>query len=59
MRRRLRALISDRKAATAVEYGLVVSLIVLAWLSAFSGLADVTVNMWDDVAIKVQTSSSP
>lgn len=59
MRRRLRALISNRKAATAVEYGLVVSLIVLAWLSAFSGLADVTVNMWDDVAIKVQTSSSP
>lgn len=58
MRKRLRALISDRKAATAVEYGLVVSLIVLAWLSAFSGLADVTVNMWDDVAMKVQTSSS-
>ena len=43
----------DRTAATAVEYGLIISLVVLAMVAALQGVADVTVTMWDDVRTKV------
>lgn len=49
MRKRLRALLIDRKAATAVEYGLIVSLIVIAMIASFKGTADSTIEMWNHV----------
>ncbi len=45
----LRALMSDRKGATAVEYGLIVSLIVIAMIASLDGVADATIDMWDQV----------
>lgn len=45
----LRALMSDRKGATAVEYGLIVSLIVIAMIASLNGVADATIDMWDHV----------
>jgi pilus assembly protein Flp/PilA len=44
-----RALI-DTKAATAVEYGLIISLVVLAIVAAITGVADANTGMWDDVS---------
>mgnify|MGYP005815842647 CR=1 FL=1 len=44
--------LSDR-GATAVEYGLILALIALAAIVAISGVANQTVDMWDDVANQV------
>ncbi|KQU62472.1 pilus assembly protein [Sphingomonas sp. Leaf339] len=46
-------LIDSRRAATAVEYGLIVALIVLAMLGALNSVAGVTTNMWGNVSTKV------
>ncbi len=46
----LRALKIDRKGATAVEYGLIVSLIVLAMLASLNGVANAAIGMWDHVS---------
>ncbi|OYX65487.1 MAG: pilus assembly protein [Sphingomonadales bacterium 32-64-17] len=48
----------DRSAATAVEYGLIISLIVLAMVATLQGVADVTVDMWGDVRTKVVEASA-
>ena len=53
MRRLLSALKTCRRGATAVEYGLIVSLIVIAMIASFQGLANVTINMWNMVSTKV------
>ena len=50
---RLLKLIRDRKAATAVEYGLIVALIVLAMMAGLSQFAGTTIKMWNDVATNV------
>ena len=50
-------LIRDSKAATAVEYGLICALIVLAIMAALVSLGSVTSAMWDNVSNKVQTAS--
>lgn len=50
---RLARLTRDTRAATAVEYGLIVALIVLAMLVAFSTLAGATGGIWSDVSTKV------
>jgi pilus assembly protein Flp/PilA len=47
--RRLRELLRDRRAATAVEYGLILSLIFLAMVGAVRGLATETTNLWNKV----------
>lgn len=54
-----RALGSDVRGATAVEYGLILALIVLALMASLIGLADVTGNMWNDVSEKVQGAGAP
>jgi pilus assembly protein Flp/PilA len=50
-------LIRNSKAATAVEYGLILALIVLAIMGALVGLGTVTTDMWNNVSHKVQTAS--
>jgi len=54
MLRLMRALARDRRGATAVEYGLIVALVVLAMLAALSNFANVSVGMWNNVSNKVQ-----
>lgn len=49
-------LVRDRRAATAVEYGLILALVVLAMMAALIGVADVTTNMWGNISSKVQTA---
>jgi len=49
----LRKLLADRKAATAVEYGLIAGLVVIAMIAGLQGLAGGTIAMWDQVSDNV------
>ncbi|MBD8640715.1 Flp family type IVb pilin [Sphingomonas sp. CFBP 13733] len=50
MRRKIRAaaaaLITDRRGATAVEYGLILALVVLGMIAGLVYLADGTTALW-------------
>lgn len=48
--RGLKKLLRDRRAATAVEYGLILSLIFLAMVGAIQGVATQTTLMWNNVS---------
>jgi pilus assembly protein Flp/PilA len=54
----LKRLVVDRSGATAVEYGLILSLIVLAMIAALQGVATTTINMWGDVESKSAAAMS-
>ncbi len=41
------------KGATAVEYGLIVSLVVIVMIAALNNVAGSTTNMWNDVSKQV------
>ncbi|WP_338446058.1 Flp family type IVb pilin [Pelagerythrobacter marensis] len=43
----------DTRGATAVEYGLIVTLIVVACIGAFTEVADKTTVMWSAVSTEV------
>lgn len=45
--------IRDRRGTTAIEYGLIVAVIVIAMIASFQSVADVTVGMWNSVSHKV------
>jgi pilus assembly protein Flp/PilA len=51
-----RKLAANRDGATAIEYGLIAALIVIAMIAALQNLADVTTGMWNDINTKVTTS---
>ena len=46
-------LAADRRAATAVEYALILAMIVLAMLGALMAFSDVAIDMWNDIAQRV------
>ena len=50
----LRRVSAEQKAATAIEYGLIVALIVLAMLAGFQAVGSQTISMWNNVSTKVQ-----
>jgi pilus assembly protein Flp/PilA len=54
----LTRLLRDERGATAVEYGLILSMVVLAMLAALTGVANETKKMWGDVSTKSQTAMS-
>ncbi|MGS1017480.1 Flp family type IVb pilin [Allosphingosinicella humi] len=58
MRRPTSRMLADERGATAVEYGLIVSLIVLAMLGALGNVAAVTTNLWTTIANEVDTHRS-
>lgn len=49
-------LIRETRAATAVEYGLIVALIFLAILVGVYALANTTINMWNNVQTEVHNA---
>ncbi len=53
MIRTLRRLLASDKGATAVEYGLILAMIVLAMMAALSNVASKTTGMWGNVANEV------
>jgi len=48
----LKMIVADTSGATAVEYGLIVSLIVLAMIGALQGVATSAIAMWNDIESK-------
>jgi len=56
MRRRMKRLIQDVRGATAIEYGLICALIVLAMIAALNQLAGTTTTMWNDVSNKIENA---
>ena len=46
----LRDIAKDTTGATAIEYGLIVSLIVIAMVAALNSFADSTIGMWSNVS---------
>ncbi|TXC64261.1 Flp family type IVb pilin [Sphingosinicella ginsenosidimutans] len=46
-------LFRDEKGATAIEYGLIIAMVVLAMFGALSQLAGVTTGMWNNVSSEV------
>ncbi len=48
-----RRLLASDKGATAVEYGLIIAMIVLAMLAALSEVATKANGMWSNVASEV------
>lgn len=48
---------SDNSGATAVEYGLIASLIVIASISAFNSVADQNTRMWDVVEAAMESAN--
>jgi pilus assembly protein Flp/PilA len=57
MVRRICKLLSDIRGATAIEYGLIVSLIVIAIIGALVQVAGTTVGIWSNVSHDVTESS--
>ena len=55
MQKLMRQILRDNTAATAVEYGLIVSLIVLAMVTALQSVATENTKMWNQVEAKVTT----
>lgn len=49
----LNAILRDSRGATAVEYGLIITLIVLAMAGALSGFANKVNNQWNFVSNEV------
>ncbi|MEG3180522.1 Flp family type IVb pilin [Sphingomonas sp. LT1P40] len=45
-----------QRAATAVEYGFILALIVLVMIAALQELAGATTGMWSNVSTKVQNA---
>lgn len=41
------------RGGTAVEYGLIIAMIVLAMIAALQMVANKTINMWNNVATEV------
>ncbi len=54
--RLINRLLRDRRAATAVEYGFILALIVLAMMASLMSVANVTIGMWGDVSTKVESA---
>lgn len=52
----LNRLFRDEHGATAVEYGLILAMIVIAMIGALSGVASESTKMWGDVSAKSQAA---
>lgn len=50
MEKLLRALLRDRRGATAVEYSLILALLVIAMVASLTSVAGTTTSMWNNIA---------
>ncbi len=53
----LRALMRNRRGATAVEYGLILALVVLGLMAGLASLGGQTTNTWGNISSKVKAVS--
>lgn len=53
----LKAFLEDDSGGTAIEYGLIVSLIVIAIIGALNTFANETTSMWNNVETSMEEAS--
>lgn len=53
----LQRIVRDERGATAVEYGFMLVMIVLAMMSALSGVANETSALWQEVSSKTEEAT--
>ncbi len=58
MFRTIRRLSRDRRAATAVEYGFILALIVIAMFASLASVANITTTMWSNVSNQVEQAGA-
>ncbi len=56
-RLRFRALVRDQRGATAVEYGLILAMIVIAMVVALKNVANANTKMWGKVENEVLSTA--
>ena len=56
IRQTLRRLLTDKKGATAIEYGLIAALIVVAMIGALGQLGGGAGGMWSNIANEARTN---
>ena len=56
--RKLALLVKDDRGATAIEYGLIVSLVVLAIIGSATLVASETIEMWNLVSSTLEDATS-
>jgi len=54
--KRIAKLICDERAATAVEYGLILAMIVLALMAGLTLLGQGTSSLWENISAAVTTA---
>jgi pilus assembly protein Flp/PilA len=54
----IKRLIGDQAGATAIEYGLILALMVLAMMSALESFADGSISMWNNVSSRTADAIS-
>lgn len=54
--RHLKLFLQDKRAATAVEYGLILALIFLAMIVSLRNVATATTTMWNNVSNEVNVN---
>ena len=52
----VKRLLADSRAATAVEYGLIIALVVLTMFGALQAVGQTTAGIWNNVSNKVQAN---
>ena len=57
MKRMFKTIGQDERGATAIEYGLICSLIVIAMVVGLNRFASTTIGMWNNVSNTVTTNS--
>jgi pilus assembly protein Flp/PilA len=58
MLKKMKALLRDQRGGTAIEYGLIISLVVITMVGAFVQLANTTTSMWGNVNSKMENARS-
>ena len=56
MKRFLPKLFADQRGATAIEYGLIIAMIVLAMFAALTSFAGSATGLWNEISTKVTTA---
>lgn len=54
----LQRFLCNRKGGTAVEYGLIMALVIITMIVALVATANGTITMWNDVSAKVAAAVS-
>jgi pilus assembly protein Flp/PilA len=57
MKRRIGTFFGDARGATAIEYGLIIALLVIAIISGVSTLGGATSTMWTNMSGKVVSAN--